>query len=244
MRDTSWDRVARWYDRSLTRGSDLHRDVVVPGALRLLDPKKGERILDVGCGQGLFCNELFRRGAEVTGVDASRRLIQTAQRRWRGPRFLVGDALSLEGSFDALVCLLALQNMAPLADIVRSMARVLKPGGRLIWVLNHPCYRIPRQSGWGFDEKRRLQFRRVDRYLSPMRIPIQMHPGAAPDVRTWTFHHPLSAYFSALGSCGLAVDALEEWVSERSSQAGPRARAEDSARAEIPLFLALRARRG
>ncbi|MFA5138881.1 MAG: class I SAM-dependent methyltransferase [Elusimicrobiota bacterium] len=244
MKDTSWDKVARWYDRSLTRGSDLHRDVVTPGALRLLGPKKGERILDVGCGQGFFCNELSRRGAEATGVDASKRLIQTAAQRWKGPRFLVGDAGKLEGSYDALVCILALQNMEPLADLVRSMSRALKSGGRLVWVLNHPCFRIPRQSGWGFDDKRKLQFRRVDRYMSPMKIPIQMHPGAAPSVHTWTFHHPLSGYFGALAACGLAVDALEEWVSERSSQAGPRAGAEDSARSEIPMFLALRARKG
>lgn len=109
----------------------------------------------------------------------------------------------------------------------------------MLWVMNHPCFRIPRQSGWGFDDKRKLQYRRVDRYMTPLKIPIQMHPGALPGVHTWTFHRSLTDYFGALGRSGFLINKLEEWISHRKSKPGARARAENSARMEIPLFLAV-----
>lgn len=246
--ETGWDKVAGWYDRHVTEASDHHRDIIIPGALKLLDPKKGEKIIDVGCGQGVFCRELAVMGAQVVGIDASKKLIDLAKKR-SGEKFnihyRVADAGDIEGiqdsTFDAACSILAIQNMENLDAVAKETARVLKKNGRLIWVLNHPCFRIPRQSGWGFDEKRKLQYRRIDRYMTEMKIPIQMHPGSAPGVHTWTFHRPLSAYFDRLGSLGFAVTKLEEWTSKRQSRPGLKAKAENTAREEIPLFLAISA---
>lgn len=134
---------------------------------------------------------------------------------------------------------MALQNMEPLDRIVAEIGRVLKPQGRLLLVMSHPCFRIPRQSGWGIDEPRKLQYRRIDSYLTPLKIPIKMHPGAAPNLLTWTFHRPLSEYFAALAAHGLAVTQLEEWASHRQSKPGSSSRMENRARAEIPMFLSL-----
>jgi len=66
-----------------------------------------------------------------------------------------------------------------------------------------------------------------------------MHPGAAPGLLTWTFHRPLQEYFKSLGGHGLAVTALEEWVSHRASKPGSASRMENRARGEIPMFLSL-----
>jgi 23S rRNA-/tRNA-specific pseudouridylate synthase/SAM-dependent methyltransferase len=91
------------------------------------------------------------------------------------------------------------------------------------------------------------QYRRVDAYLSEGKAPIVMNPGAvssgAKPVTTWTYHRPIGAYVAALASAGFAVDSMEEWASQRKSQPGPRAAEENRARAEIPMFLALRARK-
>jgi hypothetical protein len=77
--------------------------------------------------------------------------------------------------------------------------------------------------------------------LLPRKSPIVTHPGKTPDVYTWTFHRPIGAYVKAMRNAGLLVDALEEWPSHKVSEPGPRAAAENTARKEIPMFLALRA---
>jgi hypothetical protein len=92
-----------------------------------------------------------------------------------------------------------------------------------------------------------VQFRRVDRYMTERASAIVMNPGKAAagqkSVTTTTHHRPIGAYITALGAAGLLVDTMEEWTSRRSSEPGPRAEAENIARAEIPMFLALRARK-
>jgi hypothetical protein len=116
---------------------------------------------------------------------------------------------------------------------------VTKKGGSLYIVLNHPAFRVPKESSWGWDEAEKKQYRRVDRYLSELKISIQMHPGDKPSQYTTSFHRPLQYYFKALYKAGFSVQLMEEWNSHKQSQKGPRAEAEDIARKEIPLFLCL-----
>jgi len=249
--DTSWNDVAGWYDRLVgEKGSDYHQSVIIPGVLTLLAPQKGEKILDLGCGQGVLSRKLAESGALVTGVDASKNLIKISQSRaQRNPNlhYVVADAAALDNfsheSFDAAASILSLQNMENMEAVIKESSRVLKKNGRLVIVINHPCFRIPRQSGWGFDEKRKLQYRRVDAYLTSLKIPIQMHPGHQPSKVTWSFHRPLSVYFEAFKAHGLVVISLEEWTSHRESLPGKTKRTEDRARAEIPLFLAITAKK-
>lgn len=247
-RDTSWNKVANWYDRYVSESSDHHNELILPGVIRMLAPQIGEKILDIGCGEGVMCREISRSGAHVTGVDASKRLIDLARQKSSGIsniKYHFGDAAHLkmiaDGNFTGVICVLALANMEDLSAVITEVSRVTKTKGRFLIVMNHPCFRIPRQSGWGFDEKRKLQYRRVDRYMSPLKIPIQMHPGSSPDIHTWTFHRPLSEYFGALNKNGFAVSQLEEWVSLRKSKPGAKAKSENMSREEIPLFLAIEA---
>jgi len=245
-RNTSWDKVAGWYDKHVSEVSDYHKEVIIPQVMSMLDPKSGEKMLDVGCGQGILCRKLAEKGAVVTGIDASKKLISLARNKsgsGRNISYKIADATRMEcvesDSFNAAVSILAIQNMDPLDAVAKETARVVKKHGRLVWVLNHPCFRIPRQSGWGHDEKRKIQYRRIDRYISPLKIPIQMHPGMAPDVYTWTFHRSLTEYFRELFNNGFVVNKLEEWVSHRKSLPGKTAKMEDRAREEIPMFLAI-----
>jgi hypothetical protein len=135
---------------------------------------------------------------------------------------------------------LAIQNINPIQPVCESVARVLKPLGKFVLVMMHPAFRGPKETSWGWDQAANVQFRRVDRYLLPRKTPIVTHPGSAPDVYTWTFHKPIEAYVKALRNAGLLIDALEEWPSHKISEPGPRAAAENAARKEIPMFLALR----
>ena len=100
----------------------------------------------------------------------------------------------------------------------------------------HPCFRVPRQSGWGQDEKRGLTYRRLDSYMSPLAVPMQPYPGKAGTTRS--YHRPLGAYIEALGAAGLAVNALRE-VAGFADPAAPKP--ERRAAAEFPLLLGLKA---
>lgn len=241
---TSWEKSADWYDRIIgERGSELYQAVVIPSALKLLAPQRGQRVLDLGCGQGVFSRAMAQKGCEVTGIDAAPTLIQKARTYAAKPpvRYLVRDAAQLDGlgEFDAASAILCVQNMEHLDQVAASVAKVLKPGARMLWVVNHPAFRIPRQSAWGFDEDRKIQYRRTDAYSSTLSIPIVMHPGKADSESTVSFHRSMQVLTSTGFSAGLTLAGMEEWYSHKESQPGPRARAENRARKEFPLFLAL-----
>ncbi|TSC67927.1 MAG: putative methyltransferase [Parcubacteria group bacterium Gr01-1014_72] len=247
---TSWERVADWYD-DLLEGSDdtYQRQVILPNLLRLVAPRGGLRVLDVACGQGFFSRAFAEAGAEVVGVDISEELVRRARERApAGVKFIVASAdripLAEKGVFDAATIVLALQNIENVAGVFGECARLLRQGGKLFLVLNHPCFRIPKHSSWGFDAAAGLQYRRLDSYLSESRATIEMHPGQTVPALTASFHRPLQLYFKALGKAGFSVTRLEEWTSQKKSETGPRAAAENKARREFPLFLFLEAVRG
>lgn len=248
-----WDHVATWYDSLVgDEGSDYHRAVIVPCALRLMAPHPGERFVDFCCGQGVFTRQLLDRGAsKVLGLDASERLVAAARKRFihdadiNRLRWVVTDATKshplLDGSYDGLACLLAMQDLADPSAACASMASALRHGGRAVVIMMHPCFRIPRQSSWGWDEQKKLQYRRLERYTSPLEIPILTHPGKGMGLQTTYHHRPLAYYINALGRNGLFLSACEEILTHRRSQPGPRARGENRAWQEFPLFLALKA---
>lgn len=249
-RPTDWGQVAEWYDQLVgDEGSEYQRQVVIPGVLRLLAINPGDHVLDVACGQGVLCRALHEVGAQVTGVDAAAELIDLARKRSDPAiHYRVADARQLEflpaSHFAAATCVLAIQNIQDIAPLFTGVARALRDGGRLVVVMMHPCFRGPKHAAWGWDEKRGIQYRRVERYLLPRKHPIVTHPGKDPGKYTWTFHRPIQAYVKALSAAGLLIDAMEEWTSHKTSDSGPRAAAENTARKEIPMFLAIRAVRG
>jgi len=244
-----WENVSGWYQDYMGKeGGDYQRDIVFPGAERLLKPVKGGHYLDLACGQGAFAKRLAKDASRlIEGFDASPSLVQAAkQGAPKNTHFQVGDAIGFAmlyqpESFDGIVCNLAIQNIDPLGPVFADAARVIKPGGSFVITMNHPAYRQPRQSGWGWDEERKLQYRRVDKYLSSYAQPIVMHPGSAPTEKTFSYHRPISVYVNELAKFGFVIDALEEWTSNKVSDSGPKAKAENVARMEIPLFLGLRA---
>lgn len=246
---TSWDPLAHWYDGWMgAGGSKYHRFLAVPAVLDLLLPQPGETILDVGAGQGVLAPFIAKAGARYVGVDASARLLHLA-RKHHGKHgvFVRGDARCLytipqlrQGMFDAVVFLLSIQDMDPLDAVIASTAWALQFGGRVVVLMTHPCFRVPRQSGWGWDAGRKLQFRRIDRYLTRLAVPMKAYPGREAGV-TRSFHRPLHEYVNNLAEHGLLVDALQEIPSAIRLPWRKRAQPSGALQHEIPLFLALRA---
>lgn len=243
---TDWGGVAEWYDQLVgEEGSEFHREVIFPGVLKLLGLQPGQEVVDVACGQGVLCRLLHQRGFKPTGVDAAAELVKLARER-SDPSipYFVGDARQLNflpaGRFHAATCILAIQNIDSLPPVFEGVQRALVPGGRFVLVMMHPCFRGPKHTSWGWEEQK-VQYRRVDRYLLSRKEPIFTHPGKKTGQYTWSFHRPIQMYVRALRNAGLLIDAMEEWASHKTSTSGPRAAAENVARKEIPMFMAIRA---
>ena len=249
---TSWEKSADWYQNLLTEENTYQKDLILPNLLRLLEIKKGETILDLACGPGFFAKEFFKKGARVIGADISKSLIKAAKENSpEAIRYYVSPAVRLpfikSSSINKITIILAIQNMDNVRGIFTECARALKPGGKLLLVLNHPAFRNPKQSEWEWDAEKKIQYRRMDSYLSESKAKIDMRPstnsGQVPNEYTISFHRPLQFYFKALEKSGFTVTRLEEWNSNKKSRLGPRAEAENKARKEIPLFLFLEARK-
>lgn len=245
---TLWDQASRWYDSLVGgQGTDFQKDIIMPGVFRLLEVSKKDRVLDLACGQGVFSRYLAKKGVRVEGLDSSSELLKHARSR-SGPsiKYHVGDAGDAENfeadCFDGIACLMAIQNIEKMDLLFKSESRWLKTGKHFVVVMTHPCFRIPRQTHWGWDDEKKLEYRRVDHYMTETNVPILTPPFADSKSFTLTYHRPLQSYVSALVQAGFCVDAIEEWVSNKNSLPGKRAKAENRARKEIPLFLALRAR--
>lgn len=248
---TSWESAEPWYNECVgEKGHYYHQSVILPASLRLLgiSSRTTGALLDLGCGQGVLARHL-PESVEYVGVDSSASLIRNAAKQTPGKKrqFLTADAtqpLSLpKTGFDWATFILCLQNMENGKAAISHSAEHLKPNGLLLLVMNHPCFRIPRQSDWGIDEKAQLQYRKMNMYMSPLKIPIQTHPGRGEkSSETYSFHHPLSDYIKWIAEAGCSVIAMEEWISDKQSEGG-RARMENRARKEFPLFLALLCRK-
>lgn len=245
LRNTSWERSAKWYNKIVgTKGHFFHETIVLPSVLRLLNLQKNSRLLDIGCGQGILAKKILPE-IEYTGADLSRSLISIAQKSDKNPRhaYYAADATKQlpfkNRDFTHAAAILSLQNMENADGAIRQAAYHLREKGRFVIVLNHPCFRIPRQSGWEIG-KNKIQYRYVNRYMSSMKIPILMHPGETHSDITWTFHQPLSYYAGSLRVNGFLIETIEEWISQKTSQ-GKAAKMENLARSEIPLFLVISA---
>jgi ubiquinone/menaquinone biosynthesis C-methylase UbiE len=245
--DTSWESSSDWYDKTVgAQGHYYHRQVVLPGTLKLLGLKAKDALLDLACGQGILARQI-PKGVSYLGVDASRSLIQSAKNAKVHPShaFAVYD-LNLPVTLDHppfthAACILALQNIESPAALFQTAFQALKSQGTLVLVINHPCFRIPRQSHWGIDPQKKLQYRRLDLYMSALKIPIQTHPSQQKESpTTWSFHRPLSAYSKLLKDAGFKISAIEEWCSDKKST-GKMASLENRSRQEFPLFLAIAA---
>lgn len=237
----NWDTSENWYTSCVgEKGHYYHQKVVLPNALKLLG--KFRSLLDIGCGQGVLARAI-PKDIEYVGIDASKELIRSAKKMTPHGTFIHADASQKypleKQDFDRACFILSLQNMEEGESAIKNGALHLKKEGKLLIVMNHPCFRIPRQSSWGFDEKMKLQYRRVNCYMSHQTIPIQTNPGKGKTSETtFSYHHPLSSYFLWLQKQGLSVDTMEEWCSDKKS-VGAKAKIEDRARKEIPLFLAI-----
>lgn len=238
---TSWQPVFKWYHENVgEEGHYYHKHVILP---KIMTKIKGKTVVDLACGQGVLGRQVDPH-SDYVGYDIAPSLIRIAKQHDKAPKhtYFVQDCtkpFKCERQFECGVCLLALQNIEELLPFFHNAKKLIKPNAKLHLVLNHPCFRIPRQSSWGIDEGKKLQYRRIDRYLTHLKIPIQASPSKGEQsAQTWSFHYSLTDILKPALQAGFQLSDLEEWVSDKESE-GKKAKMENRAREEFPLFLYL-----
>ena len=146
----SWDPDA--YARNARFVSDLGAPVV-----ELLAPRAGERILDLGCGDGALTQKLADLGCDVVGVDSSAPQIDAARRLGLDARVADGERLTFDAEFDAVFSNAAIHWMHPPDDVIAGVWRALKPGGRFVGEFGgHGCVETVKRALMAALARRRI----------------------------------------------------------------------------------------
>jgi len=120
-----------WSAETYARHARFVSDLAGP-VLEWLAPQAGERVLDLGCGDGVLAAELARRGVSVLGIDISESLLKAAAERGVETRHMDGQNLPFDGEFDAVFSNAALHWMSNASAVIEGVFRALKPGGRFV----------------------------------------------------------------------------------------------------------------
>jgi SAM-dependent methyltransferase len=205
-----WEAHAEWWQREFTDGADLeYVEQILPLIAQHLP--RGGRLLDIGCGEGQVARMAASLcGMEAVGVDGAGAQLAVARERAGGPVYCRGSATSLcirGASVDAAVACLVVEHIEDLDAALGEAARVLRPGGTFLLVLNHPLLQTP-GSGWIDDQvlDPPEQYWRVGPYLVEAESVEQVELGV------WIrfLHRPLSRYLNALADHGLVLERMVE----------------------------------
>ena len=216
-----WDAKAAFWDERMADGNQFQRELIAPAVERLLALQPGERVLDVGCGNGVMTRRLAQLGARITGIDTSARFIELARRRATpfddrlDYRVLDATAerqlLALgDGEFDALVCNVVLMDMPVIDPLLRAARRLLNAQGRFVFAVLHPAFNsnAVRICGERDADDVTTSWVKITDYLN---IPAGKGAGMPGEpVPHWYFHRPLHVLFGAFFRAGFVLDGLEE----------------------------------
>ena len=233
-----YDSIAEEYAASLQDDdpASIHH-IALTTVLELLGDVKGLRVCDVACGEGILSRQLAARGALVTGVDLSRKLLAIA--RQNSPAtitFRHDDVQTLAtcptAAFDRVACNLALMDIPNLAASYRAIHRVLAPGGQLVFSITHPCFQAP-GTHILLDDTGEPSGRAILRYATEGIWYSSNTAGIRGKVGA--YHRTLSTYVVQALDTGFALQAIVEPLSPPVNQPSPHQRIGS----EIPSVMAM-----
>jgi len=200
-----YDGLAEWYEGFRRELADHELDAL----RRLLGPGEG-RCLDLGCGTGIPTLAVAELGWSVVGVDVSGDLLERARKRGLEVVEAPGDALPFdEASFDAAVSFWTHTDIDEFAAAVAEAARVLRPGGPLVYMGAHPCFVGPHSLFVEAEGVPEL----APGYRQTGRYDASVFGVAHPDgvrVRVGAVHLTLHDFFAAFTDAGFRIERFEE----------------------------------
>jgi ubiquinone/menaquinone biosynthesis C-methylase UbiE len=207
-----WDEASESWVDFVRKGKDYYRDELNnPAIFELIGNVKGQLVLDLACGEGYNTRILAGKGAKITGVDFSTKMIELAKieetKKKFGIDYYIADAADLSmfpnDHFDLVSCSMALQDIKNYEKAISEVARILKSKSRFVFSIPHPCFEMV------VDKGNRIST--TEKYF-----------GAAEDHIHWkmerllkpfestSFHRTLTEYFNALYKNRLLVRRLVE----------------------------------
>ncbi|MCP4644968.1 MAG: class I SAM-dependent methyltransferase [bacterium] len=219
-----WNANAEWWDDRIGDGNDFQTELIEPASLRLLQLQSGERVVDAACGAGRFARIMAEQGASVDAFDYSEAFIARARERTPEDltdiRYHVIDGTDSDqvhslgtGQFNAAASNMALMDMASIEPLFAGIFDLLKPGGRFVFSVTHPCFhsigvtKVIEQHCTE-SSKGASHGIRVMRYITPGSAKgegIRNQPQLQ-----YYFHRPLHLLLAAAFKAGFTVDGLEE----------------------------------
>ncbi|MGE4373133.1 MAG: class I SAM-dependent methyltransferase [Xanthobacter sp.] len=219
-----WDLNADQWTEDVRAGFDVYRDqFTFPAFLNFLPDIRGLKLIDFGCGEGTNTRALARRGAHMTGLDLSARLVAHArQMEEEEPLGITYVANSYsthcgleDGSFDGVISTLALMDGPDFDGAMREAYRLVRPSGFICFSILHPCFIAP-SIGWVRDEQEQAHQLCVSRYFDRSHFTEHWRFGSrAQDVEITPFAVPrfprtVSDYLNGIIAAGWNIRQIEE----------------------------------
>jgi 2-polyprenyl-3-methyl-5-hydroxy-6-metoxy-1,4-benzoquinol methylase len=252
LAERAWSTNAEFWDERMAEGNDFFSILVWPSVEKLLGPVAGRRLLDVACGNGLTSRRLASAGAKVTALDFSEPMIDLARKRsgWSDIDYRVMDATNRQAlldlgieTFDGALCNMALMDMADIGPLMSALASLIRPNGRFVFSVMHPCFNNPATIQMAELEDRAgaivtTYSVKISRYLTPYsQVGLAMHRQPVPHPY---FHRSLSALLAPALANGFALDGIEERAFPPENNGGATPLSWNGRFSEIPPALVVR----
>ena len=200
----AWETNAEFWDNFMgDESNEFHCELVRPLTEQLLNPKKGELILDIACGNGNYSEYLADKGVNVVAIDYSKKMIDLARKRRVKAldkiEFDVCDVTDIsqikviakQRVFDKAVANMALMDISDIKPLFNSLSDIVVEGGCFVFSMHHPCFTYPNND-----------------YLT-----AQSYKGMAiegqPVLHNY-YHRPIQELFNVIFESGFMIDALYE----------------------------------
>lgn len=216
----AWNHAAPGWEDFVESGKDYYRhEIHGPALLAVCEPLAGQRVLDLGCGQGFFTRQLAQHGAQAVGVDISEELLALAHRHEAeeplGIEYYLTNAAEVHlrfaaGSFDLVTACFALHDMAKPAAALRSAHHVLKDGGRLAFAGPHPGTDTPYRE-WELNPDGSQGALKINHYFDSG--PTVLHWGMKRLIQhfdTPYWRHTLSEWSAMIAQAGFLIRRVYE----------------------------------
>ncbi len=207
-RDELWEINAAWWQQGFTDGADVeYVEQIVPIVAERV--RGMHRLLDIGTGEGQLARLAVAQGSsEVVGIDPTQGQSVEAVRRAGGPAYVQAEGAALPfaaESFDGVLACLVFEHISSVDLAIAEVGRVLRPGGRFLFLLNHPLLQTP-GSGWIDDHIIDEQYWRIGPYL----VESDEIEEVEKNVFVPFVHRPMSRYINAMATNGLLVHEMLE----------------------------------